>query len=60
MKIISFFINRLSSDAKPFDSLPGRPYTPAAQSVVPILVPPPGSSADPRRFAHRRDTSLGF
>ena len=32
----SFWINGLLSVAKPFDSLPGRPYTPAAQSVVPI------------------------
>ena len=32
----SFWINGLASAAKPFDSSPGRPYTPAVQSVVPI------------------------
>jgi hypothetical protein len=32
----SFQINELRSAGKPFDSLAGRPYTPAAQSVVPI------------------------
>jgi hypothetical protein len=56
----SFWINGLTSAAKPFDSLPGRPYTPPVQSVVPISqVPLAGSSVDPRGFAHRRDISLG-
>jgi hypothetical protein len=32
----SFCINGLTSAAKPFDSVPGRPYTPPVQSVVPI------------------------
>ena len=36
----SFWIKGLASDSKPFDSSAGRPYTPAAQSVVPILGSP--------------------
>jgi hypothetical protein len=36
MGLKSFWINGLMSAAKPFDSLPGRPYTPPVQSVVPI------------------------
>ena len=37
-----FWIKGLASDSKPFDSSAGRPYTPAAQSVVPILGSPCG------------------